>query len=86
MMNNASCSKDSPNNRRVGGQIDAALHSARLSLCVCVCVCVCKFQALLLISASERSEFGGPPAEHDNAAVMRVLLIEMYGTRLTALR
>ena len=30
----------------------------KLAVCVCVCVCVCKFQARLLISASEWTEFG----------------------------
>ena len=57
---------------------------------MCVCVCVCKFEARLLISASEWTEFGrgvggsDPPAERHNASVMRVSLIEMYGPRLTA--
>ena len=34
---------------------------AERCVCVCVCVCVrvCKFQARLLISASEWTEFGG---------------------------
>jgi hypothetical protein len=76
MMNNASCNEGRPDDSR--GQIDAALHNFRL--------CVCKFQALLLISASEPSELGGTPTAPYNAAVMRVLLIEMYGTPLTAFR
>jgi len=76
MMNNAWCNEGSPDDGK-GDKLTQ--HSTAFT-------CARKFQARLLISASESAESGGPPAKLDNAAVMRVLLIEMYGPRLTAFR